>query len=151
MPHRYMVGQAAITTSVVTVSKLHCVQMYSASVLFGYFLRRADKRFSLAKSLGVVPYVLSDDETLKMLNDLHQKAEEEAEAEDPDKARPYKGSGKWGRQMTLREYIDGFGPEVQAYTTRLVSKEVTPPPPPPPTHTYISGTAMSTSFSKNHQ
>jgi hypothetical protein len=30
-------------------------QVYAASVMFGYFLRRVDKRFQLAKSFGMLP------------------------------------------------------------------------------------------------
>lgn len=30
-------------------------QVYAASVMFGYFLRRVDKRFQLTKSLGMLP------------------------------------------------------------------------------------------------
>lgn len=31
------------------------VQVYAASVMFGYFVRRVDKRFQLAKSTGLLP------------------------------------------------------------------------------------------------
>jgi hypothetical protein len=37
------------------MSKLQMAQVYAASVMFGYFLRRVDKRFQLAKSLGMLP------------------------------------------------------------------------------------------------
>lgn len=37
------------------MAKIQMVQIYSASVMFGYFLRKVDKRFQLAKSLGMLP------------------------------------------------------------------------------------------------
>jgi hypothetical protein len=30
-------------------------QVYAASVMFGYFLRRVDKRFQLERSMGLLP------------------------------------------------------------------------------------------------
>ena len=31
------------------------VQVYAASIMFGYFVRRVDKRFQLERSLGLLP------------------------------------------------------------------------------------------------
>lgn len=31
-------------------------QVYSASILFGYFVRRVDARFQLARSMGMLSY-----------------------------------------------------------------------------------------------
>jgi Protein of unknown function (DUF760) len=35
-------------------------QVYAASVMFGYFVRRVDKRFQLARSLGMLPEAPGD-------------------------------------------------------------------------------------------
>merc|ERR1711966_231464 len=45
--------QNAYSNTLVRMSKLQCAQMYAASIMFGYFLRKADKRFKLdsAKAL----------------------------------------------------------------------------------------------------
>ena len=32
-----------------------CPQVYAASIMFGYFLRRVDRRFRLARSAGMLP------------------------------------------------------------------------------------------------
>jgi hypothetical protein len=39
----------------IKMAKLQAAQVYAASIMFGYFLRRVDARFRLAKSLGVLP------------------------------------------------------------------------------------------------
>ena len=36
------------------------MQVYAASVMFGYFLRRVDTRFQLSKQLGVLPEAQED-------------------------------------------------------------------------------------------
>ena len=45
----------AYSNSLVRMSKLQAAQMYAASIMFGYFLRRADKRFSLDRAAGTLP------------------------------------------------------------------------------------------------
>ena len=42
-------------TSTLKMAKLQMVQVYGSSVMFGYFLRRADSRFQLAKRTGTLP------------------------------------------------------------------------------------------------
>ena len=52
-----MMGQAALvpSTAVMKTSKLQMLQVYMFSSMFGYYLRRVDQRFQLAKSAGFVP------------------------------------------------------------------------------------------------
>lgn len=52
-----LLGEAALLppTASLKMSKLQMVQVYGASVMFGYFLRRADSRFQLAKKTGMLP------------------------------------------------------------------------------------------------
>ena len=38
----------------VRISKLQAAQVYAASVMFGYFLRKVDKRFQLEKAMGTL-------------------------------------------------------------------------------------------------
>lgn len=45
--------------------------MYAASVMFGYFVRRVDKRFQLAKSMGLLPE--SREDTVARLERLFQQ------------------------------------------------------------------------------
>ena len=52
-----LLGQTAMMppTATLKMSKLQMIQVYGASVMFGYFLRRADKRFQLARKMGMLP------------------------------------------------------------------------------------------------
>lgn len=52
-----MMGQAALMppTVIMKTSKLQMLQVYMFSAMFGYYLRRVDQRFQLAKSAGFVP------------------------------------------------------------------------------------------------
>jgi len=43
------------TSTVVKMSKLQMLNVYASSIIFGYFLRRVDQRFRLAKAAGVLP------------------------------------------------------------------------------------------------
>lgn len=48
-------------------------QVYAASIMFGYFLRRVDRRFQLEKSLGTLP--LSREDAVARLEKLFATAE----------------------------------------------------------------------------
>lgn len=43
------------STSVAQISKLRVGQVYAASVMYGYFLKRVDQRFQLEKTMKVLP------------------------------------------------------------------------------------------------
>jgi hypothetical protein len=45
----------AIATTLIKMSKLQAAQVYAASIMFGYFLRRVDSRFQLGLRLGLLP------------------------------------------------------------------------------------------------
>lgn len=47
-------ASAAFSNALVKMSKFQMAQVYAASVMFGYFLRRVDKRFQLEKAVGVL-------------------------------------------------------------------------------------------------
>mmetsp|Transcript_21762 Transcript_21762/g.39124 ORF Transcript_21762/g.39124 Transcript_21762/m.39124 type:complete len:560 (-) Transcript_21762:1666-3345(-) len=102
--------------SAVKISKFHTAQMYAASVLFGYFLRRADKRFQLAKMLGETPVIMSQEETISMLEGLLNRADNEESEESAPEDKP-------GRKMRLKDYIESFTPEQMNETARIVSVE----------------------------
>ncbi|KAL1566451.1 UV-B-induced protein, chloroplastic-like [Salvia divinorum] len=48
-------NQPSDSTSVLQISKLRVGQVYAASVMYGYFLKRVDQRFQLEKSMKVLP------------------------------------------------------------------------------------------------
>lgn len=64
----------AASTARVRMSKLQAAQVYAASSLFGYFLRRANVRFRLAKQLGALPE--TPEETLARLERMVAAADE---------------------------------------------------------------------------
>uniref|UniRef100_A0A5B7BAV9 UV-B-induced protein n=1 Tax=Davidia involucrata TaxID=16924 RepID=A0A5B7BAV9_DAVIN len=50
-------------TSVAQISKLRVGQVYAASVMYGYFLKRVDQRFQLEKTMKILPQGLDDEES----------------------------------------------------------------------------------------
>lgn len=65
-----MMGEAALMppTVVMKTSKLQMLQVYMFSAMFGYYLRRVDQRFQLAKSAGFIPE--DPDDAVKRLERL---------------------------------------------------------------------------------
>ncbi|KAM7482898.1 hypothetical protein LguiB_007481 [Lonicera macranthoides] len=60
------------STSIAQISKLRVGQVYAASVVYGYFLKRVDQRFQLEKAMKILPQGLNDEEI-----DLQQAVGEE--------------------------------------------------------------------------
>ncbi|CDO98647.1 unnamed protein product [Coffea canephora] len=48
-------NRVADSSSVAQISKLRVGQVYAASVMYGYFLKRVDQRFQLEKSMRILP------------------------------------------------------------------------------------------------
>ena len=48
-------GENAYSSQLVRMSKLQAAQVYAASIMFGYFLTRADRRFQLDRAAGTLP------------------------------------------------------------------------------------------------
>lgn len=53
-----------------------CRQVYAASVMFGYFLRRVDKRFQLEAALGVISSTGGTEEAVARLERLFAQVRE---------------------------------------------------------------------------
>lgn len=51
------------STSVAQISKLRVGQVYAASVMYGYFLKRVDQRFQLEKTMKILPNPSGDKDT----------------------------------------------------------------------------------------
>ncbi|KAG6511547.1 UV-B-induced protein At3g17800, chloroplastic-like [Zingiber officinale] len=49
--------------SVAPISKLRVGQVYAASVMYGYFLKRVDQRFQLEKSMKILPWGSDEEES----------------------------------------------------------------------------------------
>ncbi|KAL4444366.1 hypothetical protein ABPG75_012103 [Micractinium tetrahymenae] len=137
----------AFSNTMIKMSKLQAAQVYAASIMFGYFLRRVDKRFQLAKQLGMLPD--SREDAVARLERLFAQADEVEESTDPDTAQPaepldadqaqpstsYSGSGGQAegsgggsglvrrQKSALRRYVESFDQETMLQTARLVTME----------------------------
>ncbi|GLC43853.1 hypothetical protein PLESTB_000915300 [Pleodorina starrii] len=73
---------SAYSAAYVKMSKFQMAQVYAASVMFGYFLRRVDQRFQLEKALGTLP--LSKEDAVARLERLFAAAEDVETSGNPD-------------------------------------------------------------------
>jgi hypothetical protein len=130
----------AVSNSVVKMSKLQAAQLYAASIMFGYFLRRLDARFQLAKAVGVLPE--RGEDAVARLEALFAKVDDGSES-DPDAApaptpdQPQASTStpppppndtasalvSKKRGGALREYVESFDQDAMLATARLVSAE----------------------------
>lgn len=124
-------------TSVAQISKLRVGQVYAASVMYGYFLKRVDQRFQLEKTMKILPRGVVDEEI-----SVHKAFQEETDTrgtgnEDSLKsgqshpevsswasdASPPGGFGTGIKTSRLRNYVMSFdGDTLQRYAT-IRSKE----------------------------
>lgn len=119
-------------TSVAQISKLRVGQVYAASVMYGYFLKRVDQRFQLEKTMKILPRGVVDEEI------SFEKAFQEETGtrgtgnedslksgqSDPEvsswasDAGPPGGSGTGIKNSRLRNYVMSFdGDTLQRYAT----------------------------------
>lgn len=123
-------ASAAYGNALVRTSKLQAAQMYAASIMFGYFLRKADKRFSLDRAMGTLP--LNPEESARSLEALFESAsamdsvdaadlgiEGDARGRPSASERSDASEGK----LTLKQYIQSFDAATLAETARVVSLE----------------------------
>ncbi len=64
-------GAQPFSNTLVRMSKLQAAQVYAASLMFGYFLRRVDARFQLERTLGTLPR--SQEDSIKALEALFNR------------------------------------------------------------------------------
>ena len=122
-------ASAAYSNALVRTSKLQAAQMYAASIMFGYFLRKADKRFSLDRAMGTLP--LNPEESARALEALFESASamdsvDEADAADAPFVEASEGfatSKPSDSKLTLKQYIQSFDASTLAETARVVSLE----------------------------
>ena len=62
------------------------MQVYAASIMFGYFVRRVDRRFQLESSMGMLPEQQED--PVARLERLFSEADQMELVADPDVASP---------------------------------------------------------------
>lgn len=86
-----VMGPAASTkfsSELIKMSKFQMAQVYAASVMFGYFLRRVDKRFQLEKALGMLVGPEAQDDAVARLERLFSEADDSETTQDPDSPPP---------------------------------------------------------------
>ncbi|CAI9113244.1 OLC1v1013817C1 [Oldenlandia corymbosa var. corymbosa] len=127
-------NRTADPSAVAQISKLRVGQLYAASVMYGYFLKRVDQRFQLEKTMRILPEG-SDDKVSSMQNSRGQKDGPVNESGDSAPTHPEVSSwaggdgvspGGFGYGMKpsrLRSYVMSFdGETLQRYAT-IRSKE----------------------------
>ncbi|CAI0380484.1 unnamed protein product [Linum tenue] len=116
------------STSVAEISKLRVGQVYAASVMYGYFLKRVDQRFQLEKTMKVLPNGKNFHQQDAVQHDVKTSGTDgsyEAVGSHPE-AAPSGWAGGYPSGMKpsrLRSYVMGFdGETLQRYAT-IRSKE----------------------------
>ncbi|KAK9106511.1 hypothetical protein Syun_022522 [Stephania yunnanensis] len=127
------------SSTVAQISKMRVGQVYAASVMYGYFLKRVDQRFQLEKSMKLLPYA-SDDKKHEIMqsvaeemrpppmnNEVHEM--EQMQSQHPEVSSFSAGGvgpGGFGhgvKATRLRTYVMSFDTEtLQRYAT-IRSKE----------------------------
>lgn len=120
--------------AVIKMSKLQMAQVYATSIMFGYFLRRVDKRFQLEKVLGTLP--VSPEDTVARLERLFAQANSDGAnpdvvdvdvgADNPPQgpsADPNVPRSKGSQKSALRKYVESFDQATMVETARVVSVE----------------------------
>uniref|UniRef100_A0A7S3UHH8 DUF760 domain-containing protein n=1 Tax=Picocystis salinarum TaxID=88271 RepID=A0A7S3UHH8_9CHLO len=108
-------GQQAFSNVMVKMSKLQAAQVYIASTMFGYFLRRVDKRFQLEKAMGTLPE--SREEAVARLERLFNQTLDVEEGVDSETSETTE------TQTTLRQYVESFDQQTLAETAQMVTQE----------------------------
>ncbi|XP_010505920.1 PREDICTED: UV-B-induced protein At3g17800, chloroplastic-like [Camelina sativa] len=104
--------------SVAQISKLRVGQVYAASVMYGYFLKRVDQRFQLEKTMKILPGGLDDNKT-----SVDQTERPSAVSSHPEVGAfaggvSAKGFGSEIKPSRLRSYVMSFDAEtLQRYAT----------------------------------
>jgi hypothetical protein len=115
----------AFGDTVIKMSKLQSAQVYAASIMFGYFLRRVDSRYQLSKQVGVLPE--SREDAVSRLERLFASAEDsqpdpDSVQEDTSSSSTSSSSGET-EKGALRKYVESFDQEAMMATARLVTRE----------------------------
>ncbi|KAG2242529.1 hypothetical protein Bca4012_084932 [Brassica carinata] len=108
--------------SVAQISKLRVGQVYAASVMYGYFLKRVDQRFQLEKSMKILPGGVSDDDGKTSVeqpeNVTFQAVSSHPEVGSFAGGVSAKGFGSEIKPSRLRTYVMSFDSEtLQRYAT----------------------------------
>ncbi|CAI8596124.1 unnamed protein product [Vicia faba] len=115
-------NRAGDLSSIAQISKLRVGQVYAASVMYGYFLKRVDERFQLEKSINVLPNVPQESADHQTIMDDVRPATQVGTSHPGGDASPG-GFGYGIKPTRLRNYVMSFdGDTLQRYAT-IRSKE----------------------------
>merc|ERR1712157_242389 len=92
--------------SVLKISKLQAAQVYAASVMFGYFLRRVDARFQLEQAMAAESW---DEDAEAFAQDKQEMSQREKLSKKP--------------KSKLQEYIETFDQQTLQETAQILSLE----------------------------
>lgn len=123
------------SNSMAEISKLRVGQVYAASIMYGYFLKRLDQRFQLEKTMKILPQSIEDEGTniQQVIADDTRPGTESSEKPSGN-ARPHPEVSSWAgsigtgnftgaKPSRLRTYVMSFdGETLQRYAT-IRSKE----------------------------
>ncbi|GAA0184829.1 hypothetical protein LIER_32117 [Lithospermum erythrorhizon] len=127
-------SRLADKNSVAQISKLRVGQVYAASVMYGYFLKRIDQRFQLEKTMKILPGGSSDIETIDQSsgNEIGTLGNISPKSPTPQTHREITtfsggdlgaGGSTQGKSSRLRNYVMTFdGENLQRFAT-IRSKE----------------------------
>ncbi|KAK9707008.1 hypothetical protein RND81_07G167100 [Saponaria officinalis] len=121
------------STSVAQISKLRVGQVYAASVMYGYFLKRVDQRFQLEKAMKVLPERTTESEKGviehgMIEDDVPPPTAANNHAQSHPEVSSWAGgvgSGGFGQELKpsrLRSYVMGFDSETLARYATIRSK-----------------------------
>lgn len=125
------------STSVAQISRLRVGQVYAASVMYGYFLKRVDQRFQLEKTMKILPRGVADEEINVQKAFQGEMGNSGTGNEDlPKSGQSHPEVSSWGsdgsppggfapgmKSSRLRNYVMSFdGDTLQRYAT-IRSKE----------------------------
>ncbi|KAM0850035.1 hypothetical protein ACQ4PT_053340 [Festuca glaucescens] len=119
-----ILGQRQADATVAAISKLRVGQVYAASVMYGYFLKRVDQRFQLEKSMKSLPWGSEDDALNQvMTTDSRPSAQTytshpEVESWTSSDDLSAEGLGQSVKPCRLKSYVMSFDPDtLQTYAT----------------------------------
>lgn len=124
-------NKIADSTTVAQISKLRVGQVYAASVMYGYFLKRVDQRFQLEKTMKILPNIVDEGDInvqQAARQDMNSSGGKDAfqSVSHPEAWSGGIGPGGFGHGMKsckLRSYVMSFdGETLQRYAT-IRSKE----------------------------
>eukprot|EP00475_Leptophrys_vorax_P007333 TRINITY_DN14643_c0_g1_i5.p1 TRINITY_DN14643_c0_g1~~TRINITY_DN14643_c0_g1_i5.p1 ORF type:complete len:341 (-),score=3.23 TRINITY_DN14643_c0_g1_i5:174-1055(-) len=118
---------------VVGTSKLRLGQVYAASIMYGYFLRRVDQRFQLEKSIGMLKGLMGagsatgsgEEEGVVGIPKEELVEEEGVSGGGVEAEKDGEGAESDGTRMerTLRAYVQSFDADTLQRTATMRSRE----------------------------